>query len=404
MSSLANMYRTSWSSKPEAELKAIVECDMADLQTVTNHQMGYPYNLAFKDQLYPALTEFLINHLGDPNQGGQYGVNVFQKELEVVEIFKKLWGGERLNEALWGYVSSSGTENNIWAVHTAVKGLIGKHEGREPVVLCSEEGHYSFDKAADMMRIKLFKIRANRDGSINIGALRNALQVHRDVPIILGLMSGTTVKEGHDDIAAALQLIKETGRPRQDFYIHVDGALSAAFLPLVNAPANINPGFWHDIDSISASGHKFIGCPVPCGVLVMKKMHNDVVAKSVEYIKSNDTTLAGSRSGFVVYFLWLRLFALGADGMMNLALSGIKLAGEIGEQFKAAGVDVLHNTNAVTVCFPQPSQEIINKYSLLCQQGYAHIVVMQNILDTRPEGFVGARAFAREYLEWWNKQ
>ncbi|KAI6105470.1 pyridoxal-dependent decarboxylase [Pisolithus thermaeus] len=395
------MYRPSWQTRSRHELEAAVQCDVAHLQEVTNHHMGYPYNLDFKAQIYPELFGFLLNHLGDPIQGGQYGINVFEKELEVVEVFKQLWGGDSLDDELWGYVSSSGTENNLWAVYTAMTVLIHGHQGREPVIVCSEEGHYSLDKAAAMMRLKLIKVCSNKDGSINIDALKDVLDERQDVPIILGLMSGTTVKEGHDDIEAALKLLKQTGRPRDDFYIHIDGAFSASFLPLVDAPYSINPGFWHDIDSISASGHKYIGCPIPCGILIMKKRHNDKITKIVEYIKSNDTTMAGSRSGLVVYFLWLRLFSLGSDGLMKLALSGIELAGEIAQAFRDAGVDVLHNQKALTLYFPEPSKELIDKYSLACQQGYAHIVAMPNTLDSRSGEFIGAREFARDYLAWW---
>ena len=400
MSSTA-VYRASWSSKTKGELDRDVAANVEHLQTATNHHMGYAYNLDFEAQLYPVLYKFLLNHLGEPEQGGQYAVNVFEKELEVVDIFKQLWGGNTLNEPLWGYVSSSGTENNLWAIHHGVTVQLKRHPGCDPVILCSEQGHYSFDKGGNLTRIKMIKVCSNSDGSISLSDLKDKLQANKDAPIILGLVSGTTIKEGHDDIESALKLIKETNRSRDDFYILIDGALSATFLPLVNAPYNINPGFWHDVDSISTSGHKFIGCPIPCGILVMKKKHNLEVAKAVEYIKSNDTTMAGSRSGFAVYFLWLRLHALGADGLEELALSGIKLAGEIAERFRKAGIDVLHNTKALTVYFPKPSVEIIDKYSLACKGDHAHIICLGNTLDTRSKNFVGASAFADEYLVWW---
>lgn len=393
-------YGYQWPAKPKEELDAVVKADLSRLEEVTNHHMGYPYNLDFKDHLYPQMINYLINHLGDPQQGSQYAINAFDKEMQVVDIFKKIWGGDELGEELWGYVSSSGTENNLWAIYHAVMVQLKRHQGKEPVILCSAEGHYSFDKGAAMTRVDLVKVSSNKDGSIDLAKLEAALSEYKDRPIIVGLMSGTTVKEGHDDIVAVLKLVNDTGRDREDFYIHVDGALSAVFLPFVNARENIRPGFWHDIDSISASGHKFLGCPVPCGVLVVKKRHNEVVAKKVEYIKSSDTTMGGSRSGFVAYFLWLRLHALGSQGITNLALKCIILADEVAKMLRARGVDVLLNPKAITLYFPKPSQELIDKYSLACEGEHAHIIVTPNTLDDRPAGFVGARKFAEDYLQW----
>jgi histidine decarboxylase len=301
------LYHHTWTPQGIKSLNDEVKSDAAYFEDKSRHHGGYPYNLTFREfahALAPLHNTF-VNQLGDPGQGGQYAMNAFSKELETVRICKGIFGGKDFEEDLWGYVSSSGTENNVWAIHIAVTVLMRRNSGREPVIICSEEAHYSFDKGAAITRVKLVKVPCHDNGSIKVDEFKEAVEAHSEVPIILGLMSGTTVKEAKDDIAACLGVMK--GRERAEWYAMVDGALSAPFLPYVGAPKNIVPGFWHDIDSVSFSGHKFLGSPDPCGVLITWRKHIDVIGKAVEYIKSNDTTLGGSRSGFAAYGLWHRL-------------------------------------------------------------------------------------------------
>jgi histidine decarboxylase len=69
------------------------------------------------------------------------------------------------------------------------------------------------------------------------------------------------------------------------YYIHVDGALFGLMLPFINEVDCAAPvvSFKKNIDSISVSGHKFIGAPVPCGVVVTRKQHMDKACNYCNY-------------------------------------------------------------------------------------------------------------------------
>ena len=63
-------------------------------------------------------------------------------------------------------------------------------------------------------------------------------------------------------------------------FVHIDGALNAMVLPfLAEAPSSMQPSFAHAIDSISTSGHKMIGTPMPCGALIARRVHSSVWPK-----------------------------------------------------------------------------------------------------------------------------
>ena len=179
-------------------------------------------------------------------------------------------------------------------------------------------------------------------------------------------------------------------------FVHVDGALNAMVLPFVSeAPFAIQPSFRHGIDSISTSGHKMIGTPMPCGVLIAKRAHVDRVASAIAYLRSNDTTLMGSRNGHAVLAVWARFIGHGVEGYLDDSYDCMARAARLAARLARAGVPVLLNPYSLTVVFPQPSEAIVKTYQLACSKGEAHAIAMPNVTDK----LIGR--FASEYLDWW---
>ncbi|KAG4907969.1 hypothetical protein JHK82_056618 [Glycine max] len=61
------------------------------------------------------------------------------------------------------------------------------------------------------------------------------------------------------------------------------------------------------IGSITICGHKFLGCPIPCGVVITRSEYINALSEDVEYIVSRDVTIIGSRCGHAPIFLWYAL-------------------------------------------------------------------------------------------------
>jgi histidine decarboxylase len=149
------------------------------------------------------------------------------------------------------------------------------------------------------------------------------------------------------------------------------------------------------IDSISASGHKMVGTPMPCGVLVARRPHVDRVASAVSYLRSNDTTLMGSRNGHAVLAIWNRVTNHGVAGFTADVAGCLARTERVVAELEAMKVPVLRNPLSLTVVFPAPSEAIVSRYQLACHRGQAHAVIMPNVGDDLIDRFLD------DYSSWW---
>jgi histidine decarboxylase len=349
--------------------------------------LGYPYNLIGYNPVASSLGGYLINNLGDPYVGSHYASEVCDLEREAMAWLMKLWDCDNTDD-YWGSIGASGTEGNFWAIYLAREACPGA------TLLHSAEAHYSIPKAARILGVAAVCVAADLSGAIDIAALGRALDALKEKRVILALTCGTTVKGAHDDIAAAMACLRNRGITQS--YVHVDGALNAMVLPFADdVPFAIQPSFRHGFDSLSTSGHKMIGTPMPCGALVARREHVDRIASAVAYLRSNDTTLMGSRNGHAVLAMWARFFAHEADGFRADVAVCLARTASLVARLRAAAVPVLCNPHALTVLFPEPSERIVKTYQLACARGDAHVVVMPSVTDSLLE------RFADEYVTWW---
>ena len=101
---------------------------------------------------------------------------------------------------------------------------------------------------------------------------------------------------------------------RKGFWFHVDGTLSAAYMPFLemahkNGLTDIKPGPVFDfrldfIMSIVTSGHKWIGVPWPCGVYIIKSGLLLQPPNVISIINSSDAAISVSRNAHLSILLW----------------------------------------------------------------------------------------------------
>ena len=134
------------------------------------------------------------------------------------------------------------------------------------------------------------------------------------------------------------------------------------------------------IGSISVSGHKFLGCPIPCGVVISRLKYASVLLTNVEYIGSKDVTITGSRSGHAPIFIWYTLKKKGLLELKKEVDECIKNATYLKDRLREAGIRVMLNEFSNTVVFERPLEdEFCARWNLACQDNVAHIVVMQHV-------------------------
>lgn len=360
------------------------------IRTAHDAHLGYPYNLDIAPHVPANFANYLINNLGDPYVGSHYASEVCGFEQQAVGWLMRLWGCDDLDD-YWGSIGASGTEGNLWAMY------LGREAQPDAVLLYSAEAHYSIPKAARILRVEAREVLANPAGEIDLGDLAAKLAGLNGRPVILALTCGTTMSGAHDDIAGAIEVLEAAGYGPDRRYIHVDGALNAMVVPfLPEAPASIRPSFDHAIDSISTSGHKMIGTPMPCGALVCRKDHSRRISRAVAYLRSNDTTLMGSRNGHAVLAVWSRLLGHGFGGFARDAMRSTKRAKALAGRLKTTGVDVQYNPWGMTVVFPEPDAATVRTYQLACNKGRAHAIVMPSVTDAL------ISRFEADYLRWFH--
>jgi histidine decarboxylase len=358
------------------------------MQEAHSMHLGYPYNLVGHNSVPGSLSGYLINNLGDPYVGSHYASEVCDLEREAISWLMDVWQCGR-NKDYWGSIGASGTEGNFWALYLAREACPGA------AVYYSAEAHYSIPKAARILGMQAICIDAHSDGAFNISALYTALQANQSKSAILALTCGTTVKGAHDDIGAAISCLIAHDIDKR--YVHVDGALNAMVLPFIDGvPHAIQPSFKQGFDSLSTSGHKMIGTPMPCGALIAKRQHVERISSAVAYLRSNDTTLMGSRNGHAVLAMWSRLLGHNRDGFHADVAQCLARTDWLVNRLKAEGVPLLRNPYALTVLFPQPCEEIVKTYQLACKDCEAHAIVMPNVTMQLLE------RFTEDYLRWWN--
>ncbi|TSJ35938.1 histidine decarboxylase [Mucilaginibacter corticis] len=329
--------------------------------------LGYPIAVDFNyDELLP-LLRYPLNNVGDPTVESTYDLNSRSLEMEVLAFFADLFRA-RAGE-WWGYVTNGGSEGNLYGLYVA-RELYPK-----AMVYYSEATHYSIQKNISLLNMPSIVIRTQENGEIDYEDLCNTIKLNRHLPVIMVANIGTTMTEAKDDIIRIKSIFKENAIAAS--YIHCDAALTGCYAGFLEPKPPFD--FRDGADSIAISGHKFLGSPIPCGAVIVKKIYRDRIGREVPYIGTLDTTISGSRNGHSPVFLWYRIRQLGLDGIKRRIEESLELAAYTITQFQSIGITARRNENAITVVFPQPSQQVILKWQLATDAGRSHILCMPGV-------------------------
>ncbi|HDY7884863.1 pyridoxal-dependent decarboxylase [Vibrio vulnificus] len=343
-----------------------------------------------------------------------------------------------------------------------------------PVAFFSEDTHYSIVKAMSVEKIETFGALGNRlypndnplgkgevwpaevpseapveglpvgSGAIDVDKLVKYVEffAEKGYPIIVVLNYGTTFKGAYDNIDQATlaleTVLKKHGlyerqvpvdpndpsktETRTGYWIHVDGALGASYMPFVKMAANLREyeGFFEEnhcytgpdfdfrnpmVHSIVTSGHKWPGAPWPTGVYMTKHQFMVSPPDNPAYIGSPDTTFAGSRSGISPLILWDYFAKHSYEKQIELAIKGQKMAQyayeklqEVANYWEDKGADIgvpkglwLQRTPlSLSLIFCQPKDDIIFKYSL----------AKEEIDEPNPETGRKTRKYVHMFTMW----
>jgi len=139
-----------------------------------------------------------------------------------------------------------------------------------------------------------------------------------------------------------------------------------------------------------------LGSPVPSGVVLARKKDVERIARSIEYVGTLDTTIAGSRSAFSPLLLWYRLRSLGHDGLARLVRDCLRRAEYAVQQLKAHDIPAWRHEHSVTVVFPRPPAALMKKWIIAPKQDIGHLITMPQVTETVIDEFVADFVAARK--------
>lgn len=342
--------------------------------------IGYPGAVDFD---YTPLSSFfahhLLNNIGDPTTDGTGANHTKAMEREVVSVVADLLRAPRDNR--WGYVTTGASEGNLYALYLA------RRRFPDAIVYHSTAAHYSVPKAVDLLAMASVPVRTNEFGEMDYHDLRHAMRLRRDRPAVVVASVGTTMSEAVDDVGHITAVLDELGVERR--FIHADAALAGLPLALLGqATAHPRFDFADGADSMIISGHKFIGSPLPCGVVVVKGLPRTDAGVSVPYIGCADTTIAGSRSGHASLLLWYALRRYGVDGLRRRAEQCRRLAAYTLSRLDELAWDAYRHEHAFTVMLRTPPPPVTAGWVLASHDGWSHIVCMPGITRSQIDAFI----------------
>jgi tyrosine decarboxylase/aspartate 1-decarboxylase len=255
---------------------------------------------------------YIEKNLGDPT--------LFPATAELEQEAVQMLGSLLSNPRASGSIVSGGTEANILALWTARN--LAKKEGGEVVVPVS--AHYSFDKAADLLNLKLVMVQLNNRFQMDVRATEEAI-TPKTVAVVG--VAGTTGLGVVDPIRELSEIASV-----HNIHMHVDAAFGGFVLPFLEELGYDALDFdfrLPAVSSITVDPHKMGLAPIPAGgILFIDEAMTRAVSTKVPYLAEEETsqsTLLGTRSGAAAIAVWALLKHLGKTGYSAMVDRCLKL-------------------------------------------------------------------------------
>lgn len=259
--------------------------------------------LDFAKEIY---IKYISKNLGDP--GLFLGTAALEDEL-VLEI-GELFG----NKDIIGTFTTGGSESNLIAMRIATK---LRPEIKNPEVVVSASAHISFDKAADMLGIKLKKVQLRENFELDLNHFESL--INKNTCGVVGI-AGTTSLGLIDPIEDMGKIIEG-----ENIFYHIDAAFGGFVLPFLKK-LNYKIPPWDfsvkPVSSITADPHKMGLGVIPSGGYFVKDA--SILQKTgfeIPYLAGGNFKhfhMVGTRSGGPIIAFWVILRALGINGFIEI--------------------------------------------------------------------------------------
>jgi tyrosine decarboxylase/aspartate 1-decarboxylase len=272
-----------------------------------------------------AYIQFLETNLGDPE------LCPGTKEIES-QYISFISGLLHAPKSSAGQIVSGGTEGNITAMWIA-KQLSGKKE-----ILLPKSAHFSFQKIASLMDMKLVEIPITKKYIMDVVELKK--KIHKTTAAIVGL-AGSTELGTIDPIPELSEICTD-----EHIFFHVDAAFGGFVIPFLKELQYELPDFdfrCKGVCSISIDSHKMGYAAIPLGTLVVrKKQWLECISVDSPYISSEKQAgILGTRSGAPVAAAYAVARYLGHEGYKHMVQSCMEVTQYTERRIRELGLSLV---------------------------------------------------------------
>jgi tyrosine decarboxylase/aspartate 1-decarboxylase len=274
-------------------------------------------------------ARYLEKNLGD--------VGLFPAVAELEEEAIQMIGSFLSNREASGHIITGGTEANILALWAAKK----SSKKERPEVVLPISAHWSFDKAGDLLGIRVVRVRLDGEFQVDVDAVINAITPHT---IAVVGVAGTTGLGAVDPIARLSKIALDN-----DLYFHVDAAFGGFVLPFIKALGVEVPVFDFEapgVCSMTVDPHKMGLAPIPAGgILFRNEKIRELISWNISYLAGGEAkhaSMVGTRSGASVIAVWSLLKHLGKDGYKRIVKRCMRLTWKLADEIQSIeGLEIM---------------------------------------------------------------
>ncbi|MDH5684050.1 MAG: tyrosine decarboxylase MfnA [candidate division WOR-3 bacterium] len=303
--------------------------------------------------------------------------NTAQIEKEAIQMLGSLLA---LPQAA-GNIVSGGTEANILALWAARNSAIPE---KDEIVL-PETAHFCFDKAADLLRLKLIKIRLNGNFQVDCKEVKNA--INQRTLAIVGI-AGTTDLGVVDPIPELAEIALAN-----NLHLHIDAAFGGFVLPFLKNNCRM-PNFdfrLPGVSSITIDPHKMGLAPIPAGAILFRNAELlKKIQTNVGYLAGGESpqTMLGTKPGASAIAVWSVLKYMGTKGYKKVVRGCMALTQRFVEEIETIpGINLVTKPAINVIGIRSDLLNIFELANLLRRKGWAvalfpnhiRIVIMPHI-------------------------
>jgi tyrosine decarboxylase/aspartate 1-decarboxylase len=369
--------------KSEKEIKSTVfEALNKNVNYVDKNVLGVPASylddkVFSQDASFLKDAPFLSTLIKNPNHIGCHTIgeseSFFTGTQDIEKELIKICAHDILNGAddhYDGYLASGGTEANMQAIWIYRNYFQSEKDLKndEICILCSEDNHYSMDKAGNILSISVQKVTVDEnERTISKESVEKPIKTQKEQGVkafIVVANMMTTMFGSVDDPDIYSSVFKELDIP---YFLHVDGAYGGFYFPFSEKEHRLdfrNP----NVSSVTLDAHKMAQAPYGTGIFIIRKdLIHYANTKEASYIEGEDYTLIGSRSGANAVAVWMILSKYGPFGWMEKIFVLQKRTAWICDQLDQLNIKYYRHpsSNIITIRSEYVSNDIAKKYGLV---------------------------------------